>query len=230
MQNIKWPKWLSYYLKENAVKEIEKSIEIAEQKTMGEIVPVIVKSTLNLKSILRQVFMLLMITGFVFNLDQNHNWAWLYPYPLNAHWPIGFLFVIFLCLFLSVVIVKFCSFIILFFLPKKWLYKQVIDRAELEFHRAKINRTQGATGVLLFISLYERKAIILADKAVNFNVKQETWDEILNALLQKIKQRKMQEGILLAINEIGNILHSVLPVTDSDNPNELTNKLIIKSD
>jgi putative membrane protein len=86
-------------------------------------------------------------------------------------------------------------------------------------------RTRGRTGVLLYVSLAERRAEIVADKAVTDQVGAEAWGEAMAALVDEIKAGRTGEGMARAIERIGAVLAGILP-PKSDNPNELPDRLV----
>ena len=86
-------------------------------------------------------------------------------------------------------------------------------------------RTRGRTGVLLYVSLAEHRAEIVADKAVTDEVGAEAWGEAMAALVDEIKAGRPGEGMAKAIEKIGAVLSTILP-PKGDNPNELPDRLV----
>ena len=86
-------------------------------------------------------------------------------------------------------------------------------------------RTRGRTGVLLYVSLLERRAEIVADKAVTDQVGAEAWGEAMAALVEELKAGRPGDGMARAIEQIGAVLATILP-PKGDNPNELPDRLV----
>ena len=104
---------------------------------------------------------------------------------------------------------------------------QVGKRALLEFYQSNIKKTKDATGILFFVSILERKAIVLADKAISDQLPKETWTEIVNLITSGMKRKDLASGLEKALINSGNILKPLFPIKPGD-VNELPNKLIIK--
>jgi len=101
-----------------------------------------------------------------------------------------------------------------------------VRRRAIELFRACCElRTRGRTGVLLYVSLAERRAEIVADKAVTDQVGAEAWGEAMAALVDEIKAGRPGAGMARAIEQIGAVLATILP-PKSDNPNELPDRLV----
>jgi uncharacterized membrane protein len=110
-----------------------------------------------------------------------------------------------------------------------WLekHKSVRVLAEKEFISAKIGKTKGATGILIFMLFNARGFCILADKKINELVEQSVWDEIANNMNLHFKQENFSKGILNGIEQSGNILSTHFPIQSGD-VNELSNEVRLK--
>jgi len=94
--------------------------------------------------------------------------------------------------------------------------RSVWSRAGREFGRLGIRETAGATGVLVMFSLWEREAVILADKAINEKVPPDTWSREVQILVDGVKAGRPGEGIAAAVKEIGALLARHFPRRDDD--------------
>ena len=99
-------------------------------------------------------------------------------------------------------------------------------RAQAEFHASDLRSTSGRTGILLFVSMLEHRAVILADEAIIAKLDPNTWTETLSTLLASIRNGEMGKGYIIAIESIGKQLQQHFPRVKDDN-NELTNRLRI---
>jgi putative membrane protein len=86
-------------------------------------------------------------------------------------------------------------------------------------------KTRGRTGVLLYVSLAEHRAEIVADKAIADQVTAEVWGEAMAALVDELKAGRPGHGMAAAVARIGAVLAPILPPT-LDNPNELPDRLV----
>lgn len=103
--------------------------------------------------------------------------------------------------------------------------RAVDDQAELQFYRRKIAQTSGRAGVLLYLSLMERRAVILADTNAHQILDQKTLDQSLAVLLQQVGRGETVAGISKLLEEFGDRLSTVLP-PPTVKKNELCNALI----
>ena len=101
-----------------------------------------------------------------------------------------------------------------------------VHRKAVELFRASCElKTRGRTGVLLYLSLAERRAEIVADEAIASRVEPEIWGEAMAVLIDEVKAGRPGHGMALAVEKIGAVLVPILPPR-ADNPDELPNRLI----
>ena len=103
--------------------------------------------------------------------------------------------------------------------------RRVARRALQFFKVAAEKRTHGRTGVLLYLSLMERRAEIVADEAIHSKVAPEVWGEAMAVMVEHVKEGRPGEGVALAVGKIGEICAGCLPKT-LDDPNQIPDRLI----
>lgn len=103
--------------------------------------------------------------------------------------------------------------------------RRVRRRAVELFRAGTEKRTKGRTGILLYLSLLEHRAEIVADEAIHSQVEPDVWGEAMAVLVDEVKAGRIGEGMALAVEKIGAVLARCLPPT-LDNPNELPDRLI----
>lgn len=89
-----------------------------------------------------------------------------------------------------------------------------------------IHMTAGRTGVLIFVSVEDHMAEIIADTGIYAKVPPEHWADTIQALLAGLKQDQPAQGFIDAIALAGEVLATHFPPLD-ENPNEIENHLII---
>ncbi|MFL6843685.1 MAG: TPM domain-containing protein [Allosphingosinicella sp.] len=109
--------------------------------------------------------------------------------------------------------------------PGRTKTRRVRRRAVELFRAGTEQRTRGRTGILLYLSLLERRAEIVADEAIHSRVEAEVWGEAMAALVAGVKAGRPGEGMAQAVEKMGEVLAKCLPPT-LDNPNELPDRLI----
>lgn len=110
---------------------------------------------------------------------------------------------------------------------------EVIDRrvqlrAEAAFLEEEVFRTRDRTGILIFLAVYERRAVILADAAIHHAVPRETWPGMVDRLVSGIRDGKAVDALCECIRECGEILQRHKVLRKPDDRNELNNSLRIR--
>lgn len=103
--------------------------------------------------------------------------------------------------------------------------RRVRARATKLFRVGAEARTAGKTGVLLYLSLRERRADIVADAAIAEKVGAEVWGEAMEVLLDEVRADRAGAGMAAAVTRMGAVLAEHFP-KGSENPNELPDRLI----
>jgi putative membrane protein len=111
------------------------------------------------------------------------------------------------------------------FTPRATKARRVRRRAIEYFKVGAEKRTLSRTGVLLYLSLYEHQAEIVADEAIHPKVAPEIWGEAMAALIDAVRDKRPGDGMAAAISRIGVVLAEHFPRTGTD-PNELPDRLI----
>ena len=109
--------------------------------------------------------------------------------------------------------------------PRATKARRVRRRAILLFRTAAEARTHGRTGVLLYLSLDEHRAELVADSAIDAKVTPEVWGEAMAALVAAIRDGRPGEGMAEAVRQIGAVLAQHFP-READDINELPDRLI----
>lgn len=103
--------------------------------------------------------------------------------------------------------------------------RRVRRRAIALFKAAAERRTIGRTAVLVYLSLAEHRAEIVADEAVAKVTTPECWGDAMAELIGELRERRPGEGLVLAVEEVGEELTKHFPKTGTDT-NEIPDKLI----
>ncbi|MBA2636272.1 MAG: hypothetical protein H0U83_06250 [Sphingomonas sp.] len=103
--------------------------------------------------------------------------------------------------------------------------RRVRRRAIAVFKAAAERRTTGRTGILIYLSMGEHRAEIVADEAITKVTTPETWGEAMAALIVEVKQGRPAQGIVAAIEQVGAVLTEHFPRSHTDT-NEIPDKLI----
>ena len=214
------PKWILGYLQTSDLKKIENAVASAELKTIGELVPVVVRKSSTVGHV--PFYLLFVMISIFFVLDLDHLQLELFDGPLELYYAIDFLLLMGLTRFLSPL-----PFVQRIFIPKSDRNLQVEQRALIEFYDHQVHQTDESTGILIFVSLMERQAVVLGDESISSKLKPEAWDEVIEKLIKGVKTKNLADGLIAGIEASGELLIHHFPKKPG-NKNELKNHLIIK--
>ncbi len=118
-------------------------------------------------------------------------------------------------------------FVVLFLiLSESSLHHFLIPRAarRAHAHRAAMEqfmirgmaRKQNRAGVLIFISVAERYARIVADDGIASKVHQSVWQDAIDALLERAGAGEITEGFVIAVEKCGRVLATHFPPETGD--------------
>ena len=106
---------------------------------------------------------------------------------------------------------------------------EVKRRAGEIFLSKNLHLTRERTGVLIFVSLAERMAEIVADEGIAAQVEPRVWDRAMAALAEGLKRGEPAAGFAGAIGLCGDVLAERFPADPKDNPNELPDAVVVLS-
>lgn len=211
------------FLSEDEIKKITDAVVRAEQGTRGEIVPMIVARSSTIGHL--PIYIALMLFSIILVMLIDWPPLWLSDYLNRWHGlPLVGLFAIcWLCGF----ILSYVPSIQRWLIPNSDEESQVWSRARSEWAFNQLQKTKERTGILLFVSVMERKAVILADEGISKYCPEKTWQEVIDALTTHLKKGEWALGFETSVHRCGEILKANLPAAEP-NKNELSDRVIIK--
>ena len=102
---------------------------------------------------------------------------------------------------------------------------EVMARARQIFFDERVHHTSGSTGFLIYLSIYERLAVVLADQEIVAVFGQYQIDEICHQLITDLRKGDVTAALSSAIREAGKRLAESLPREEGD-VNELSDALV----
>jgi putative membrane protein len=104
------------------------------------------------------------------------------------------------------------------------LQSRVLRRAQGAFLEEQVFLTRERTGILLFVSLFERRVVVLGDAGINAKVVPETWDAIAEEVARGIRRGRAAEAICRALGECAELLERHGLARPQDDRNELSDE------
>jgi len=101
-------------------------------------------------------------------------------------------------------------------------------RAEAAFLEEEVFQTRRRTGVLIFLALFERRAVILADSGITRVVAPELWQTLVDDLVLGIRQGRAATALCDAIARCGEVLRAHEIDAEAEAHDEVHNRLRIR--
>ena len=79
-------------------------------------------------------------------------------------------------------------------------------KAKETFLEQEVFNTKDRTGVLIYISLFEKKVVVIGDTIINQKVNKDEWDTVIQTIIDGIKKKSLINGIVSGILLCGAIL------------------------
>ena len=201
---------------------ISEAVCAAERRTNAEIVPMLVARSGLYRDAQHRTglaFALVVLAGLVMVETVWLPWGW---HTGNAAW-----------LLLATVLAygggawlgRFAPVIRLVTSPER-IRQKVRLRAERAFAQHGISQTRERTGVLLMVSLMERQVYLLPDRGIASQIGAVRWNEVVAAVVAKLKTNDIAGGFCTGIECCGALLAQACPAKPGDNPDELPDWLV----
>jgi putative membrane protein len=220
------------YLSADDHQRISAAVASAEAHTSGEIVTILTQQSDGYADValawsalvsFTAIVVLSLFPDFYLGLFDRVTGSW------ANDWTPGEIF----ALAATVGIVKFVGMLLLqlwqplkfFLVPSIIKSARSRARALTCFKVGAERRTQIRTGILIYLSMREHRAEIVADETIAGLVGGAEWEEAMAAMLQHIRDGRIADGMIAAIEKVGQVLALHFPRADDDT-NELPDRLI----
>lgn len=208
------------FLTKEEQKTITETVQAAEKLTSGEIVPMVVSKSsdyplaaavCSASFTIPLSLLLTVVMGQMMWIGSNNMWLFL---------------IIFALLFIpAYLLLQKTERLKYYFLNPNHVESEVSKSALAAFYSQGLYRTEADNGILLYISVLEKKVWILADSGINEKIEQAEWNAVVGELTTGIKQGNHCAAICSAITSIGETLEEHFPFTKGDQ-DELHNLII----
>lgn len=186
------------YLSLEEQRRINAAVKAAEERTSGEIVCVLAEASSDYMS---------------------YATAWSALIALIAPWvllaltdlSVRGIFVAQIIIFVALFLVLSESSVLRLLVPRR-ARRAAAHRAAMEqFMIRGMARKKNRAGILIFVSLAERYARIVADDGIAARVTQPVWQEAVDELLERAKAGAIAEGFVIAVEKCGRVLAEHFP-------------------
>jgi len=200
---------------------IRDAIRRAEDRTAGEIVPVLVPKSADYEVVTWRGAALGSLVTLV---------AALLVLQFYDGWGLGWLFAPWSVAALATA-AGVCGALVATYAPpvqrllagSDLLDETVHRRALQSFVEEEVFDTRDRTGILLFVSLQEHRIEVLGDTGINEHVRPDDWAEVVGRIRKGIRNDNLTDGLVEAIEMCGRLLERRGVGARPDDENELSN-------
>lgn len=201
-------------------KRVTKTVQRMEKQTSGEIVPMVVSESHSYPMAaaaggtllsLPLALLLTSFTGSYLWLGSQNMWLLLVFFSL-LYFPLRLL-------------VASIPWLKRIFLLSGQVDEEVQEAATTAFFAEGLFRTRDENGILLFVSVLEKKVWILGDRGINEKIHPSEWQDIIAELTEGIQKGQHCQALCTAVTHVGNVLREHFPIREGDH-DELHNIII----
>lgn len=193
---------------------IESAVQLAEKRTSGEIVPMVVDESYDYPRAE-------ILGAGLFSLAAAVSLSWAFFGESLWH----FLWLFALCYFPFKLLIRRTPCLRRRLIHPTEISEEVTEKAVISFLEQGLHHTRDETGILILISLFERRVRVLADRGINKVVSVDHWDGIVQTITDGIHSGEACNALCVAIDSCGRLLEEHFPVK-TDDTDELPNLIV----
>ena len=224
--------WPNSTLTDEQRQQVSDAVTAAELKSAGEIVTIIADRSdgytdIALAWAVAVSFAAMAIFSAIpdFYLAKLDWLLGLWGHDWTRHEILALIMAIGVLKFIGMMLIQLIRPVKFFLIPGPIKSARVRERAVSFFKVGAERRTHGRTGILIYLSMREHRAEIVADSAIADKVAPEVWGEAMAAMLAHIKHGRIGDGMAAAVGDVGTVLGQHFPRAEDDQ-NELPDRLI----
>lgn len=202
------------------LERIKAAVHTAENKISGEIVPVFVEKSGHYSIAAYRGFLVLAGLAFLSIIFFDR-----YIPSLAIYDPLLILLLVTLIGLIGSLAATYIDPVKRILLSQQLLDQATRKRAENAFLEEEVFNTRHRTGIMIFVSFFEREVIVMADRGISKVVDQKEWDKMVRGITENIRMGKVADGIEAAILRSGDILFEKGFLKTVDDVNELRDDL-----
>ena len=193
---------------------IETAVREVEQRTSGEIVPMVVSEAYDYPraEIIGAGFFALAL-GLTLSWGFGHASIWAFlPIFLLAYLPFK-------------MVIRQIPALKKLLISAQEMTEEVEERALVAFVENGLHQTREGTGILILLCLFEHRVYVLADHGINHAAPQKSWDKVVQMVTDGIHQQRACDALCEAIAYCGDLLAKDFPPRHDDT-DELPNLIV----
>lgn len=210
--------------------KINQAVASAEKLTSGEIVPVVATASgrYDRAEDLGGFLLALAALAVTWTLEQRivpvaGDWAQGQRLTLALPWIMLILIAGFV---VGVALTSRVGWLRRLLTPESEMREEVERAAWHAFGSFRVRRTAAGTGILLYVSLFERRVCVLGDDAIAGRLEQKDWNEVRDIVLKGLGNGQAADAMCEAVARCGELLGRHFPYRPGD-VNEIGDELRI---
>lgn len=209
---------------------IDAAVAAAEAKTSGEIVPVLATESdgydraEDLAGLVFALAMLGVVWGLAPGLRSASEWDPAALAPAVEYWHV--LLIVLPLFIVGAWLAARFPLLRRIFLREERMRRCVEDAADRVFRQRRVASTREATGIHIYVSLFERTVRVTGDAAIAAKLDDAAWAEVRDLILAGFRDGRPCDGFCAAIGRCGEILAAHFPAREDDR-NELPDRLVL---
>lgn len=207
--------------------KIESAVREAELNTSGEIVACLTERSDDYGlGVVRAIVMFVLLGVLIqllIPLYPGWNLGWAYTNWGALSILLGFGLAGGLLAYLSPPFLRLCA-------GKRLMARMVHLQAMRAFVEEEVFLTKARTGILLFVSVFERRIEVIGDEGINKQVDASEWEGVVERIRAGILAEDFSAGLVDAIGQCGKLLQEKGVSIRSDDVDELSNRLRIRDE
>ena len=207
---------------------VRAAVEEAERGTAGEIVPVVATTSGRYdrgEDLFGLVVAVVALTAaWVLRQGirvEEGTWSSVYTLGLGL---VPVLLIVVLGFVAGTALASYFPVLRLPFIGRREMREEVERGAEAAFQRYRVRGTAAGTGIVIYVSLYERLVRVLGDDAIAARLSPADWQAVCDLAVDGLRHGRAAEGLASAIRKSGELLSRHFPIQPDDR-NELSNDL-----
>lgn len=198
------------------IHQIEAKIKSLEKTTSGEIVVQVVATSGDYRSFQVLAFLIGVLLASLLGVYSEITHEWGRHFREYLLWQIsgGCLAALLSC---------FPPFTHLYS-SKRLKEKNVQKEAWAYFSQLGMQHTQHQTGIMIFLSAFEKQVVILADRGIHKKVGETYWKDEAHSIAQGFREKKAAQHLIESLDRMNQLLSTHFPVDPGDR-NELPDEI-----
>lgn len=103
-------------------------------------------------------------------------------------------------------------------------------RAAVAFLEEEVFKTRDRSGILIFLSLFERRVVVMGDEGIHRAVEAGEWQGIVDGVVAGIRRGRPADALVDAIDRCGELLEHAGVAVRPDDTDELSDELRMRDD